>query len=78
MTDNIKPVLTDGLLYIGDNGRVFHGKCAGMSARYSGYDISGQRVRRITSAQARDYGLDCESCGRIEVDDSEPKGVPRA
>lgn len=65
------PVLRDGALYLGDNGRCFCGAHAGCSARYTGYDISGQRVMRVTPAVARAWGEDaallrCEQpgCGR--------------
>jgi hypothetical protein len=35
-------------LYFGDNGRCFCGHHAGMSAAYTGMDISGQEVEKIT------------------------------
>lgn len=43
-----KPVLKEGALYWADNGRIVCRKCAGCSALYTGRDISGQKVTRIT------------------------------
>lgn len=59
-----KPVLEDDELYIGDNGRVLHGKCSGASARFSGRDISGQRVQKVGPSNPRSLGyfLTCEVC----------------
>ena len=47
-----KLVETD--LYLGDNGRVFCGRLrhAGMTAHFSGRDLSGQKVERLTPAAA--------------------------
>ena len=60
-----KPVLKDDALYVGDNGRVYHGLCSGMSARFTGRDISGQKVERITEPEIQaDPDLwKCERCG---------------
>ena len=62
----MKPVLEDDALYCGDNGRILCGACSGCSARYSGRDISGHRVVRLTRADAeafeadmKRYGIDC-------------------
>lgn len=69
MKDEIKPVLKDDAVYFTDNGRILHGKCCGMSARYTGRDISGQKVMKVTPAierQCREqYGFTpiCETCG---------------
>lgn len=61
-----KPVLKAGSLYIADNGRVICTKCAGQSALYTGYDISGQRVQRMRPADVREFaaamGEDTVSC----------------
>jgi hypothetical protein len=44
---------------------------SGVSARYSGYDISGQKVLRVTPAMAMEYraqgdgDLACERCGFV-------------
>ena len=65
-----EPVLRHDALYLGDNGRCFCGRLhhAGMTARYTGRDLSGQPVHRVTEAdqrEARRMGvtLACEGCG---------------
>lgn len=64
------PVLDDDALYMMDNGRVLCGRHCGASARYTGRDISGQQVVRLTPADIRasirDYGWEpvCERCGK--------------
>ena len=68
-TPTIAPVLRDEALYVGDNGALFCGKDAGASARFTGRDISGQRVERVTLKMAERSGLPvamwrCESCAR--------------
>ena len=78
-----KPVLNMGTLYEGDNGRIFCGACAGASATYTGRDISGQEVRRLTvddadafRAEMIRYGcpdlaeMCCESCGKTILSES--------
>lgn len=57
--------LSTSALYLGDNGRAFCGKlrCAGTSAHFTGRDLSGQRVMRLSAAQAREHGIKCERCG---------------
>ena len=62
-----KPVLKPDALYLGDNGRCFCGRHAGCSALYSGRDLSGQKVLRITPAMCARMGEDptlirCETC----------------
>lgn len=65
-----KPVLRDTDLYLVDNGACYCGLHAGNSARYTGRDISGQAVVRLTVAAVRqsiqDYNWEpsCEQCGR--------------
>lgn len=51
-------------LYLGDNGRCFCDKlrCAGMTAHFTGRDLSGQRVMRVDAATAKAHGLRCEGC----------------
>ena len=63
------PVLRDDALYLGDNGRCFCGRLhhAGMTAHFTGRDLSGQPVHRVTEAdqrEARRLGvvLACETC----------------
>lgn len=53
-------------LYLGDNGRAFCGtlRCAGMTAHYSGRDLSGQKVEALTAQEAIDNGIKCERCGK--------------
>jgi len=72
-TQELVPVLRDDTLYLGDNGRCFCGemRCAGMTPYFTGRDLSGQRVLRITSEMAdrmaRDGGQTwptCEMCGK--------------
>lgn len=56
-------------IYVGDNGRLLHGRCSGASAQYTGRDISGQRVQRLSAAELvalrAEFGRDrtmCEYC----------------
>lgn len=63
-----KPVLDDETLYLTDNGAIYHGKCCGSSARFSGRDISGQRVQPVPASEHRESAkhgitLACEKCG---------------
>ena len=66
---SLTPVLRPDTLYSGDNGRILCGCCSGMSATYSGRDISGQKVAAIGPAYAREFfamgdefPLQCEDC----------------
>ena len=52
------PLLGEGALYWADNGRVICAKCAGQSALYTGRDISGQKVERITVEDVRAWPAD--------------------
>lgn len=62
-----KPKLVAGVVYSGDNGRLFCVRCAGMTALFSGRDLSGQRVYAMTQADADSWlavmgnELACES-----------------
>ena len=66
-----KPVLEDDRLYCGDNGRCFCGLHAGASARYTGFDVSGQRVWAISDQDREEWrrelgrGPSCETCRAI-------------
>jgi hypothetical protein len=66
-----RPRLEDSALYFTDNGRIVCGLHAGNSARYTGRDISGQRVRRVTGADdaywlaALGEHIRCEQCCRL-------------
>lgn len=68
-TGGAKKVLKEDALYFTDNGRIVCGKHAGMTAQYTGRDISGQRVKRVTKKDAdawlEDIGkpIRCEDCG---------------
>ena len=52
-TTDPRPLLREGALYWADNGRRICAKCAGQSALYTGRDISGQKVERITVEDVR-------------------------
>lgn len=66
-----KPKLSESALYFGDNGRVFCGKlhCAGMTAHFTGRDLSGQRVTMARDVDKTEWiatvgsALACETCG---------------
>ena len=51
-------ILQDDTIYLCDNGAAYCGKHCGASARYTGRDISGQKVE----AAPPDLGIPCESC----------------
>lgn len=66
-----KTILLEGAVYIGDNGRMMCCRCAGTSASYTGRDLSGQRVDRVSVADVRAWPaklgtLACE-CGRVKL-----------
>ena len=42
-----KPKLKPGVIYSSDNGRLICVECAGMSAKFTRRDISGQRVTAV-------------------------------
>ena len=70
MTD-LEPALREDTLYLGDNGRCFCGRlhCAGMTAHFTGRDLSGHPVHRVTEddqREARRLGVElaCEGCRR--------------
>ena len=44
---DIKPVLKEGVIYEADNGQLICLKCAGSSAKFTGHDRSGKRVRAL-------------------------------
>ena len=50
-----KPVLKSGAVYLSDNGCAICASCAGMTALYTGRDISGQPVLRVTTAEVREW-----------------------
>ena len=73
-----KPLTDDLSLYLTDNGRVACGRHLGSSARYTGRDISGQRIERVTDATARSWHqavrepIKCEDCGAGHLDGRKP------
>lgn len=68
-----KRVVKDYELYFTDNGRVVCGRHCGASAAYTGRDISGQKIKRVTdrakAAWLAETGeqIDCEDCHAIAV-----------
>ena len=56
-----RPLLREGALYFADGGRVVCVRCAGASARYTGRDISGQKVARVTVEDVRAWPDDLGS-----------------
>ncbi|MCA9313881.1 MAG: hypothetical protein H6806_03515 [Planctomycetes bacterium] len=57
------PVLEREAVFWSDNGRRICRSCAGMSALYTGHDISGQAVERVTLADVRDWPDDLGPLG---------------
>lgn len=63
-------VVADDTLYITDNGRILCGAHCGMSAAYTGRDISGQPIRAVFDDAADDWiaevgePIQCEQCGK--------------
>ncbi|MGE0193799.1 MAG: hypothetical protein AB7T63_17375 [Planctomycetota bacterium] len=57
------PVLEREAVFWSDNGRRICRCCAGMSALYTGCDISGQAVERVTLADVRDWPDDLGPLG---------------
>lgn len=70
---NTSPVLRDDAIYLGDNGRCLCGEHSGYAARFTGRDLSGQQVHRVTSDDQvysiETYGvpLSCNQCGRTPM-----------
>ncbi len=69
ITNEPPPVLREDEIYLGDNGRCFCGRMhhAGVTAYFTGRDLSGHPVHRVTEAdqrEARRVGvtLACEGC----------------
>ena len=61
-------VVSDDALYFTDNGRIVCGAHCGMSAAYTGRDISGQKIERVTPETAASWlaevgePIACEDC----------------
>jgi len=67
--------MIEGRIYESDNGRLICSRCAGMSARFTGRDISGQKIRLLNDAYAiawkreTGYALECDGhCTVHEVE----------
>ena len=62
------PFVKDDVLYFTDNGAVLCGRHCGTSARFTGRDISGQKIKRVTATDARGWlaeigsPIACERC----------------
>lgn len=61
--------ISDDAIYLVDNGASYCGAHLGASARYTGRDISGQPIMRVTpemakAAQADGWTVTCERCGK--------------
>jgi hypothetical protein len=61
-------VVSDNALYFTDNGRVVCGRHCGTSAAFTGRDISGQKIERVTKQAAAAWLAEagepivCEDC----------------
>lgn len=53
-----RTVLKPGALYWSDNGRVICVSCAGASALFSGRDLSGQKVTRVSAADVEAWNAE--------------------
>lgn len=68
-TTTPKPVLKEGTIYSADNGQRICLHCAGASAKFTGRDRSGKKVKAFTAKDAAEWyamlgkPLACE-CGR--------------
>jgi len=82
-TTDPRPVLRDGALYWADNGRRVCARCAGASALYTGRDISGQPVERVTVVDVHTWPEDlgplaCETGCTTVTQVAGPDGWPLA
>lgn len=60
---DLRPVLSDDSLYIGDNGSVTCGRHAGMTARYTGVALDGRPVIEIAGDVLDRMAADLEEIG---------------
>ena len=52
-------------IYLTDNGAALCGEHLGATARFSGRDLSGQAIYRVTPEDVKAHGtVRCEHCGR--------------
>lgn len=65
--------LRAGAVYFGDNGRAMCLDCAGGTALYTGHDLSGQRLKRVTALMVAewkradpDLALEC-TCRKVSL-----------
>lgn len=82
-TTEFRPVLKDGAVYWSDNGRRICKRCAGTQELYTGFDINGQKVERVTIEDARQWPADlgplcCERGCTTVVAVAGPDGWPMA
>lgn len=79
----LRPLLAPGAVYWADNGRRICRACAGTSALYTGADLSGQPVERVTLADVREWpdelgALGCERGCTVLAPVAGPGGWPMA
>ena len=60
-------ILKPDALYLCDNGACYCGRHCGTTAQYTGRDISGQKVLRVTGAMMDEairtgWAIACETC----------------
>ena len=74
MTATMKPAFhgDDHAVYFTDNGAMLCGAHLGSSARYTGRDLSGQPIKRVTVQDAVDLAAmgceaKCEHCGKVSA-----------
>jgi hypothetical protein len=63
-TTDPSPLLREGAVYWADNGRRICARCAGASALYTGRDLSGQPVERVTIDDVNAWPEDLGHCLR--------------
>lgn len=63
--ERLRAKLDNDTIYLGDNGRALCGRHLGMSARFTGRDLSGQKIMAITpelAALPECADIACETC----------------
>lgn len=82
LASKLKVRLKPGIIYSGDNGCLICVECAGMSAKYTGRDISGHRVMPVLVSQTvewhKEFGrpMRCEGgCTTYLLPDENPRRV---
>jgi len=68
------PALKAGEVYSGDNGRLICLECAGATALYTGFDLSGLKLMRMTKTHSLKWYVDFEfnipmscECGKTTI-----------